>query len=161
MPPMPLSCDAEWRCTRAYSRIVCVALGVIIAIIIVHHIASISAQVAGGQGSGVSVIPGMPVIAGMDDIGACIAMPAPANSQAQASATSATSPAMVIARSWRSRRSSARSRATAACSGADDTVAVQVQPGELSVGVLQLHAHRPLRLAGGAADIRYRVLEAR
>ena len=45
-------------------------------------------------------------------------------------------------------------------SGADDTVTVQVQLGELAVGVLQSHPHRTRGPAGSAADVGDGVFES-
>ena len=112
--PRMRPCAAAWRCTRAYSRIVGAALGVIIAIIIVHHIASINAHCAGDHATGTAGTAGMAGMSAIDAIGAidgigaivaiiaveaCVAIPAPASSHDQASATRATSAATVIARS--------------------------------------------------------------
>src|SRR5688572_23423870 len=102
-----------WRLTCAYSRIVGAALGVIMAIIIVHHMAIIRTQYRAPQLIGVMApMPEDPATCWCGNNAivvmshALIPSPAPAAMYTQVSAHSTNSPTTVTAPSRLSRRSS-------------------------------------------------------
>src|SRR5688572_13943527 len=87
---------------------------------------------------------------------AVMRMPAPPTMYAAVSSHSSASAASTIAASPRHGRGAVGD----ASSGADDTVAVQVQVRELAVGVGERHLHRAVRPAAAAADLGDGVFEA-